>query len=72
MTIKKQPGIDVNEMWYREEATCSPEGRKRLIVDHENLIKVIRHRHYGQIDEVINTHIEKCEEVLLQVKGEEV
>jgi DNA-binding GntR family transcriptional regulator len=59
--------VFVHEMWYREGATCYPEGTKRLIVDHENIIRVIRHRDYGQIDAVINTHIENCEEVLLQV-----
>ena len=58
--------VFVNDMWHREGITCSAEGIKRLIVEHENIIKVIRHRHYGQIDEVINTHIEDCEEVLLQ------
>jgi DNA-binding GntR family transcriptional regulator len=59
--------VFVHEIWYREGATCYPEGIKRLIVDHENIISVIRHRNDGQISEVINAHVENCEEVLLKV-----
>jgi DNA-binding GntR family transcriptional regulator len=67
--------VFVHEIWYREGASCYPEGIKRLIVDHENIITVIKHAEYDRIGKVINAHIENCEEVLLKViktKGEEV
>ncbi len=59
--------VFVHEIWYREGASCYPEGIKRLIVDHENIIKVIKHAAYDRIGEVINAHVENCEEVLLKV-----
>ena len=59
--------VFVHEIWYREGASCYPEGIKRMIVDHENIIKVIKHADYDRIGEVINAHVENCEEVLLKV-----
>jgi DNA-binding GntR family transcriptional regulator len=59
--------VFVHEIWYRQGASCYPEGITRLIVDHENIIKVIKHADYDRINEVINAHIENCEEVLLKV-----
>jgi GntR family transcriptional regulator, trigonelline degradation regulator len=59
--------VFVYEIWYREGASRYPEAIKRLIVDHENIIKIIKHADYGQIAEVINAHVENCEEVLLKV-----
>ncbi|MFZ1042808.1 MAG: GntR family transcriptional regulator [Anaerolineales bacterium] len=59
--------VFVHEIWYREGASCYPEGIKCLIVDHENIIKVIKHADYDRIGKVINAHVENCEEVLLKV-----
>jgi DNA-binding GntR family transcriptional regulator len=59
--------VFVHEIWYREGACRYPDAIKRLIVDHENIIKVIQDRNYGRFDEVINTHVENCEAVLLKV-----
>ncbi len=59
--------VFVHEIWYREGASRYPESIKRLVVDHENIIKVIQYRNYGQISKVINNHIENCKEVLLKV-----
>jgi DNA-binding GntR family transcriptional regulator len=59
--------VFVHEIWYREGAACYPEGIKRLIVDHEKIIKLIKHGDYGHIGEVINAHVKNCEEVLFKV-----
>lgn len=59
--------VFVHEIWYREGACRYPEAIKRLIIDHENIIKVIQNRNYERISEVINTHVENCEEVLRKV-----
>jgi DNA-binding GntR family transcriptional regulator len=59
--------VFAHEIWYRQGASCYPAGIKRLIVDHENIIKVIKHADYDRISKVINAHIENCEEVLLKV-----
>jgi GntR family transcriptional regulator, trigonelline degradation regulator len=59
--------VFVHEIWYREGASCYPEGIKRLIGDHENIIKIIKHADYDRIGKVINAHVENCEEVLLKV-----
>lgn len=59
--------VFVHEVWYRESARLYPELIKSLIADHENIIKVIQSRDGGQINEVINTHIKNCEEILLKV-----
>ena len=59
--------VFVHEVWYRESARRYPELIKGLIADHENIIGIIQSRNYGQINEVINTHIKNCEEILLRV-----
>ena len=59
--------VFVHEIWYREGVLSFPDGIKRLIVDHENIINIIRRGDSNQIDKVINTHVENCEEVLLKV-----
>lgn len=62
-----QENVFVHEIWYREGASCYPVGIKRLISDHENIIEVIKHADYDRISNVINTHSENCEDVLLKV-----
>jgi DNA-binding GntR family transcriptional regulator len=59
--------VFVHEIWYREGACQYPEGIKRLIMDHENIIKIIQYQNYSQIGDVIDIHVENCEEVLLKV-----
>ncbi|HUH98699.1 MAG TPA: GntR family transcriptional regulator [Anaerolineales bacterium] len=59
--------VFVHEIWYREAVNSLPEGIKSLIVDHENIINVIRHADLDRVEAVINRHVENCEEVLLKV-----
>jgi DNA-binding GntR family transcriptional regulator len=59
--------VFVHEVWYREAANRYPEEIKRLIVDHENIISVIKYGASDRADEVINAHVENCEEVLLKI-----
>jgi DNA-binding GntR family transcriptional regulator len=59
--------VFVHEVWYREAANRYPEEIKRLIVDHENIISVIKKGASDRADEVINAHVKNCEEVLLKI-----
>lgn len=59
--------VFVHEIWYREGVCQYPELIKRLIDDHENIIRIIQHQYFERISEVINAHIENCEDVLIKV-----
>jgi DNA-binding GntR family transcriptional regulator len=59
--------VFVHELWYREAADRNPEGIKRLIEDHENIISVIKNIANARVEDVINAHIENCAGVLLKV-----
>ena len=59
--------VFMHELWYREAADRNPEGIKRLIEDHENIISVIKNRANDRVDDVISAHVENCAGVLLKV-----
>jgi len=63
--------VFVHEAWYRAGANRYPDAINRLIEDHEDIIKVISSRKKNLIDDVINTHVENCEYVLLKVIQDE-
>jgi DNA-binding GntR family transcriptional regulator len=62
-----QENVLVHELWYRQGAARYPQYIERLITDHEAIIDLIQNRNYDQIAEVINKHVEHCEEVLIKV-----
>jgi DNA-binding GntR family transcriptional regulator len=62
-----QENVLVHELWYREGARRYPQYIERLIVDHEAMIELIQNRDSDHISEVMNLHVEHCEEVLIKV-----
>ncbi len=59
--------ILAHEIWYREGAIRYPELIKKMILDHEAILDLIRHREDQKINGVIAAHVENCEQVLIKV-----
>jgi DNA-binding GntR family transcriptional regulator len=62
-----QENVLVHEIWYCEGASRYPKSIESLIVDHEAIVDLIQNGNYDQIAEVINNHVEHCQEVLIKV-----
>lgn len=62
-----QENVLVHEAWYRDGASRYPASIECLIVDHEAIIDLIQNGAYQRISEVIQAHVEHCEEVLIKV-----
>ncbi|HMD89344.1 MAG TPA: GntR family transcriptional regulator [Anaerolineaceae bacterium] len=62
-----QENVFGHELWYREGAIRYPQAIERLIVDHEAIIALIQMRNEKQITDVIQNHVEHCQDLLIKV-----
>ena len=67
LTKVLQENVLGHELWYSEGVRRYPQYIERLIYDHEAIIGLIQNQDYERISEVINKHVEHCEEVLIKV-----